>query len=105
LGESGAGVNGARSEVRIEPRTAGYLDDTYQGYERALAQRLYSIGWIADGHADVVLDEDGRTYLYYEGELHPLAPRFDQALELLLIGKRPSADELQADWPDWADEW
>jgi hypothetical protein len=87
LGECGAGVDFARSDVEINPRLADHLQAELVEHEQSLGARLFPLGEVCRGHGYLVIDELGRTYLLND-ELSPLAPSFPQALESLLLGVR-----------------
>ena len=87
LGDCGAGVDFARSDVEIDPRLADHLKAELAEHEQPLGARLLPLGEVHRGHGYLVIDERGRTYLLFD-ELSPLAPSFSQALESLLLGVR-----------------
>jgi hypothetical protein len=87
LGECGAGVDFARSDVEVDPRLAAHLKAELVEHEQTLGARLFPLGEVCRGHGYLVIDELGRTYLLND-ELSPLAPSFIQALASLLLGAR-----------------
>jgi hypothetical protein len=90
IGETGRGIDFARSDVdlrlmRPSPGSSGYED-----LEREMGQRLFWLGMVHDANAELVIDESGRVYDYLD-ELRYLAPTFAAALEILLLGKRQAS--------------
>jgi len=88
LGNCGPGIDCATSDVEIDPSAASHLVSDLLKFEGILNARLFPLGEVHRAHGYLVIDEYGRTYLLND-ELSPFASTFDEALELLLLGKRP----------------
>jgi hypothetical protein len=79
LGECGAGVDFATSDVVIEPGLAVNLKAELDEYGRPLGTRLFPLGEVHRGHGYLVILSDVSS---------PLAASFSQAIESLLLGVR-----------------
>ena len=97
MGKCGAGMECATSDVQIEPGLATHLTSELHEAERSLNTRLFPLGEVHRGHGYLIIDEYGRTYLLSD-KLSPFAPTFSRCLELLLLGKKANAAELEAAW-------
>lgn len=89
IGTKGPGLDFARSDVDLtyckptRPEWVGYPD-----LERSVGQRLCTLGVVHGGNAELLIDESGRIYHLAE-DLNLVASSFSEALEALLLGKRP----------------
>jgi hypothetical protein len=97
IGDCGAGVDCARSDIEIDPNLAIHLFPELKAVERSINSRLFPLGEVHRGHGYLVIDENGRIYLLSD-ELSRFAPSFARSLELLLLGKKPSVAEIEAAW-------
>jgi hypothetical protein len=97
VGECGSGIDCATSDVQIDPRLCVHLAAELKSLEEALKTRLYPLGEVHRGHGYLILDELGRTYLLSD-ELEPFTATFARCLELLLLGKKASQEEIQRAW-------
>lgn len=87
IGETGRGVDFARSDVDLRFRLPSPNSSGHGDLEREIGQRLYWLGMVHDSNAELVVDESGRVYALLD-ELDCVAPTFAAALEVLLLGKR-----------------
>jgi hypothetical protein len=97
FGQSGRGINCATNDVDITTRATNHVVSDLKKYTEILRVRLYPIGHVQLEHWFLVIDEIGRVYILND-RLFRLAPTFDRALELLLLGKRPDLVEIAATW-------
>jgi hypothetical protein len=99
MGQAGIGIDCAKCDVEIDPCLGSHLAPHLKRHEQSLKTKLYPLGEVVGGHAYLVIDEQGRTYLYHlGGELAPKAPTFARGLELLLLGKKASQQEIESAW-------
>jgi hypothetical protein len=87
LKSTGPGVNMAKSSVQIDASLSPGLTEDLHGYVEWPGQELYPIGELDHGHANLIIDQNGSTYMLTD-ELTLLAPSFDKSLEVLLKGER-----------------
>jgi|GEM_PF-6637458 len=97
FGECESGIDCATSDVHIDPELGAHFKEELEEYEQSLKTKLYPLGEIHRGHAFLVIDEQGRTYLLMD-ELTPYAPSFSRALEMLLHGKKADPGEIEKAW-------
>jgi SUKH-3 immunity protein len=90
IGESGPGIDFATSDVNIDPRLGAHLWHDLNDIGSARRTRLYPLGEVHLGHGLLIIDEQGRIYLWAD-DLERFAGSFSQALEMLVLGKRSSA--------------
>jgi hypothetical protein len=98
FGSCGPGIERATSDVNIDPNLATHLASELEGLGKSLQTKLFPLGEVHRGHGYLVIDEQGRTYLL-SANLSPFASNLSQCLELLLLGKKPSPQEIEATWP------
>jgi hypothetical protein len=84
IGACGTGVERATSQLVIQPDLAEGLSK-HCGQVTAQGARLFPLGEIDYGHATILIDEHGNVYMFFD-QLEFLAPSFDQALVMLLLG-------------------
>ncbi len=92
LGEVGPGIDCARSDIDLTP---AWTDSEFTGWsdlDQRVGSRLYPLGEFHRGNAYLLIDEARRIHAIGPGDLFLIAPTFDEALELLLLGKRPAGD-------------
>jgi hypothetical protein len=91
LGECGPGIECATSDVEIDPNLTVHLASDLAQFAASKKLKLYPLAEVHRGHGFLIIDEHGRVYLLSD-DLVPFAPTFGQGLELLLLGKKPSAE-------------
>lgn len=97
LGSSGRGVDMAKSDIEVNPSLGIHLVEDLAKVGQPIGQKLYPLGEVYSGNGYLITDESGRIYVYYD-ELTPIAPTFDRALEVLLLGKKESDEEMAKAW-------
>lgn len=86
VGSCGDGVDFATSDVDFNLQTMVDLESEMKDFKEARGISLIPLAAVHYGHGFLVVDETGRTYLLSD-ELEEFAPTFDDALEMLLLGK------------------
>ena len=90
LGEVGAGVDFAKSEVVVDPRLAvGEEDRLHEYFEELRGRAAYPLGECHRGHAFLAIDSAGRAYEIGD-KVYMAATSFDALMESLLLGRRQS---------------
>ncbi len=85
FGEVGPGVDSSRNDFDLRPM---WRDRRFKGYpdlEGQIGMKLYPLGQVHRSNGHLLIDESGRVYVLWEG-FDLVAPSFDEALELLLLG-------------------
>jgi hypothetical protein len=92
----------AKNEVPIDPNIANYSERRIRSYQALLNIKLFPLGGFGDSDGYIIIDEEGRIYVLpiVSGKLVPLAQSFSDALELLLLNKRLSRQQIAAIWPE-----
>jgi SUKH-3 immunity protein len=88
IGTCGPGMELATSDVEIDPKLTAHLTPELTEFEKKVGTRLYALGEVHRGHGYLVIDQEGRIYLLSD-ELTPYTTTLSQALECLLLGKKP----------------
>ena len=99
IGQCGAGIDCATSDIEINPNLAIHTLQELSTIGRSIDNRLFPLGEVHRGHGFLVVDERGRIYLLSD-ELSRFAPTFARSLELLLLGKKPDNGEIEAAWKE-----
>jgi hypothetical protein len=91
LGASGPGKDCARSCINFNPQDFKGREAELLQLSEKVGTLLYPLGQIDNGHADLLIDEAGRTYLWFDEDPELIAASFDCALYCLVSGRK-SAD-------------
>lgn len=97
FGSSGRGIDMAKSDIHIDPSLGVHLVKDLARLGKPIGEKLYPLGEVYSGNAYLVVDESGRIYVYYD-DLTPIAPSFDLALHVLLLGKKEDEEEMSRAW-------
>ena len=64
--------------------------------------RLFPLGEVYGGDGYLMIDEKGRIYILSDvsPDLWPLSSTFSEGIEFLLLGKRPSRQQIESTWPE-----
>jgi hypothetical protein len=102
FGSSGAGIECAKSKLQIDSFIEIWTVPELQKFACLLKTELIPIGELDDGDEYLIVDEKGRIYVQslVSLELVPIASTFSQCLELILLGKKLSPQQIKATWPE-----
>ena len=90
IGECGRGIERATSDLEIDPSLCDGLEGQLAEASDRRKVKLYPLGEVHHGHGCVIVDEIGIIYLLSD-VLEKWADSFDEALEILLLGKKPKS--------------
>ncbi len=88
VGRRGRGIDCGRCEFEIDPLLAGHLSADCAAISEKIGLKLYPLGECDHGHAFLFIDERCGIYSWF-GEFLKLADSFDDAVDRMLLGKKP----------------
>lgn len=86
VGGEGAGKQCGRVTLTFDPR--GATESLVAKISADLGIRVYPLGAVDRGHADLFVTLDGRIYMWFEDPPILVASSFDDALTRMLLGLR-----------------
>ncbi|WP_435007632.1 SUKH-3 domain-containing protein [Tundrisphaera lichenicola] len=93
IGECGAGIDMATCDILINPNFAIHLQQELEAYAKLHQKRFFPLGEVHRDDGYMIIDDSGIIYLLSD-ILEPFASNFYIALELLLLGRKPSTKDL-----------
>lgn len=91
IGHTGAGIEVAASDIDLRFLPPTELSIGYETEEEQLGQRVYFLGMIHNGHAEMLIDESGAIYDLADDFIR-VAPTFAEALVPILLGTEYESD-------------
>ena len=85
VGKNKGGAYHQAVHLSFDPRISEGAGEVFKKVARPLHSKLFPIAEADDGHATLLISEEGWVYLWF-GPLHRVAKSFDEALERLLLG-------------------
>lgn len=92
VGTGGTGIDRARSTLYLNPRLADGESDRFEPFESQIGDRLYPLGEVDGGYGFLAIDRRGRVFWIMDF-VQFVAEKFDESLEVLLLGKRGVASD------------
>lgn len=92
VGGAGVGTDRARSTLDLNPSLAEGEFDRFEPFEDRIGDKLYPLGEVDGGYGFLAIDTQGRVFWVMDF-IQFVAERFDEALEVLLLGKKGTASD------------
>jgi hypothetical protein len=87
IGVNGRGRECATSKIEFDPELGTGLAEA-TGLTNDDGKKIYLLGEVDDGHAYLIIDEDGAVYFYF-GEYVCIDTNMDGALVRMMLGLKP----------------